>query len=80
MNYKLVQPIYTYIKGKSPRTIQGCVELLKKAYTAQLAQQTDTAVNLQYLVVNAGKANNQFKLLNTKITKRLRLEQITQHM
>ena len=33
------------------------VELLKMAHTAQLAQQAGAAVNIQYLTVDAGKAN-----------------------
>ena len=30
-NHKLVRPIHLYIKGKSPSTLQGCVEILKRA-------------------------------------------------
>ena len=48
------------------------------AHTAQLAQQAGTAVNIQYLTVDAGKANKKFKSLNTKIPEQLRLEKITQ--
>ena len=66
--HKVVQPIYTYIKDKSPSTIQGCGELLKMAHIVQLVEQAGVAVNLQYLAVNASKANKQFKLLNTEIT------------
>ena len=79
-HHRAVRPIYTYIKGKSPSTIQGCVELLKMAHTAQLAQQAGAAVNIQYLAVVAGKANKQFKSLNTKITKQSRLERIAQQL
>ena len=48
-HHRTVQPIHTYIKEKSPSTIQGCVELLKMAHTAQLAQQAGAALNIQLL-------------------------------
>ena len=75
-HHRTVRPIYTYIKGKSPSTIQGCVELLKQAHTAQLAQQAGAADTIRYLTVDAGKANIQFKSLNTRQTELMRLERI----
>ena len=52
------------------------VELFKDAHTTQLVQQAIAAVTLEYLTVIAGKANKPFKLLKTKQTKRMRLEQL----
>ena len=34
-HHQLVRPIYLYEKGKSPNSIQGCVEILRRAHTAQ---------------------------------------------
>ena len=31
-HHKLVRPIQLYVKGKSPSTLQGCVEILKRAH------------------------------------------------
>ena len=53
-----------------------CVELLKQAHTARLAQQAGAADKIRYLTVIAGKANKQFKLLNTRQTELIRLERI----
>ena len=50
------------------------VELLKQAHTTQLAQQADTAVKLEYLIVIVGIINKQFKSLKAKLTKRMKLE------
>ena len=70
-------------KEDEARTIVGgkqIVELLKISHTTQLAQQTGTAINIQYLTIDASKANKQFKLLNTKITKQSRLERIAHRL
>ena len=34
-HHQLVRPIYLYEKGKSPNSIQGCVEILRRAHPAQ---------------------------------------------
>ena len=74
-HHQTVRPIYRYIKGKSPSTIQGCVELLKQAHITQLAQQSGTAV-IRYLIVDACRANNRFNSPNTRETKMMRLKRI----
>ena len=74
-HHRTVRPIYTYIKDKSPSTIQGCVELLKQAHTVQLAQQ-EGAADIRYLTVDAGRANKRFNSLNTRETEMIRLERI----
>ena len=74
-HHRKVRPIYTYIKDKSPSTIQGCVELLKQAHTAQLAQQAGAAER-RYMTVDTSRANRQFHSLNTHETKMMRLERI----
>ena len=32
-HHKLLRPIYLYKEGKSPNSLQGCVEILKRAKT-----------------------------------------------
>ena len=53
-----------------------CVELLKQAHIAQLAQQAGAADRIRYLTVDAGRDINQYDSLNTRQTELMRLERI----
>ena len=53
-HHRNMRPIYTYIKGKSPSTIQGCVEILKPA---QHIQQACATAYLEYLAGDTSQAN-----------------------
>ena len=72
-HHRNLRPIYTYIEGKSPSTIQGCVKILR---AAQHAQQASLAVTLEYLTVIADHANRPLKLLKTMQTDRMKLDRM----
>ena len=53
-HHRNMRPIYTYIKGQSPSTIQGCVEIFRPA---QRTQQACATAYLEYLASDANQAN-----------------------
>ena len=42
--HKKLRPIYTYIEGKSPTTLQGCIELLTSADILSARQHSDSRI------------------------------------
>ena len=45
-HHQLLRPIYLYIKGKSPSTIQGCIEILKRASAPKRSTPRPAILNL----------------------------------
>ena len=44
-HHRRVRPIYLYIKNKSPKTMQGCIEILKEDWNRVPEELVGTATN-----------------------------------
>ena len=68
-HHKRVRPVYLYVEGKSPKTLQGCIELLLPVPRDQVTnKQPVTNRPARALHLTVIPKQNQFELVNTSKT------------